>query len=343
MPGSTRTWSRATFILAALFLTACAQLSGTVRVNVGVGLIEDQPAPNYAALYLPYARMASIAYTDVKFLKGGAGPTRYCPDAYRLAHERPDTRDQAERNPNNLEWLNELQANGWRCIYALNDPRECPADNPSCDPVRGLELHVWMKGCEAVIAFRGTDYDQRGDWQSNLRWFLGPLHLFDEYRQVEFHMSSILGRISRVCRSAHIVTTGHSLGGGLAQRAAYSAGGRIRFVYAFDPSPVVGYFDLPREVRIKARTGLGIDQVYEVGEVLDFPRFFLGGFANPQPCNPRVRIVRFNLTNTGSAVEQHAMQALTRKMERPARYGNPAKAREESKARDCTFVTPAPV
>ena len=328
---------RGAWALAGVLLGACAQDPNTVRVNIGTGLVDPKPAADYAALYLPYAKMASIAYTDAKFLKPRPGPNPDCPDLQRLVHLPPDTDDQRTRKPNIIKWLTELRSDGWSCLFGLNDPPGCPHDLPRCNPLPGLELHVWMRQCEAVIAIRGTD-NQPGDWQSNLRWFLRPLHLFDEYRQVQFHISNIVRQIRNACRSAHIVLTGHSLGGGLAQHAAYAAGGAIRYVYAFDPSPVIGYFDIAQDVRIKARQGLGIDYVFEAGEVLDLPRFVIGGFANPQPCNPRVRIVRFNATNVGSSVKQHAMQSLTETIQKLGRGGSAARAREEHKTRNCTFV-----
>ena len=213
---------------AAALVAGCATRPDKVGVNVGVGLIKQEPAADYAALYLPYAKMASIAYTDLEFLVP-SGPRQFCPDRHRLAHLNADTKPQRARNPDNLRWLIELERAGWRCIYALNDPDECPT--PGCNPLPGLELHVWMKGCEAVIAIRGTDSEQEGDWKSNLRWFLLPLNLFDEYRQVEFHMRTILRKIRQNCPSAHIIATGHSLGGGLAQHAAYASGGAIPYVY----------------------------------------------------------------------------------------------------------------
>lgn len=326
-----------------LLLSACAQSPDIARVNVGVGLVEPKPAADFAALYLPYAQMSSIAYTDAEFLRSG------CPDAQLLSTVRWKPGNQAERNPRILEWLKDLKAHGWSCVFGLNnpkqyDPRECAEP---CRVVDGLELHVWKRqserGCQAVIAFRGTDGTEPGDWESNLRWFLWPLGLFDDYKQVKFHMPDILRRIRANCPSAHIVTTGHSLGGGLAQHAAYASGGVIRFVYAFDPSPVTGYFDVADEVRIKARQGLGIDRVFEVGEVLGTPRFLLGGFANPQPCNPRVRMIRFNLTSTGSAVQQHAMQTLTLRMKEIGKAGDARRAAGEIKARTCTEVAGGPL
>jgi hypothetical protein len=66
---------RALCAVMMLLLAACAQLPDTVRVNVGVGLIKVEPPQDYAALYLPYAKMSSIAYTDYDFLSGN------CPDS----------------------------------------------------------------------------------------------------------------------------------------------------------------------------------------------------------------------------------------------------------------------
>jgi len=335
--------SRGLCAVMILVMGACAQMPDTARVNVGVGLIKDQPAKDYAALYLPYAKMASIAYTDEDFLKGG------CPDPYLLQTRPAKTQLQEARNRNNARWLRDLtEKGGWSCIFGRfnppeRDPRECP---DPCEVVKGLELHVWKRqsgrGCEVVIAFRGTD-PEPGDWASNLRWFIRSPHRFDEYSQTKLHMPGILRGIRAGCASPHIVTTGHSLGGGLAQHAAYAAGGAIRYVYAFDSSPVTGYFDVRQDVRIKAREGLGIDRIYEVGEVLDFPRFFLGGFVNPQPCNPRIRMVRFEFTMRGDAVKQHSMPDLTRRMQRAAKHGDPAQARGERDARHCTFVVPGQV
>jgi hypothetical protein len=93
---------------------------------------------------------------------------------------------------------------------------------------------------------------------------------------------------------------------------------------------VIGYFDVAEDVRIRARKGLGIDRVYEVGEVLDFPRFFLGGFANPQPCDPRIRMVRFNFVSGESGVKQHAMQTLN---------AQDAASRQARQCRECSGRT----
>jgi hypothetical protein len=74
---------------------------------------------------------------------------------------------------------------------------------------------------------------------------------FDEYDQVGAEIRDVINKIyASGCRPPRIIVTDHSLGGGLAQHAAYGDK-RITYVYAFDPSPVTGYFDFPwRTLRV---------------------------------------------------------------------------------------------
>ena len=65
-------------VLAALALAACTQ-PGKVSVGIGTAAYVPQDAHPYAALYLPYAEMATLAYTDKQFLSRD-GARRYCPD-----------------------------------------------------------------------------------------------------------------------------------------------------------------------------------------------------------------------------------------------------------------------
>jgi hypothetical protein len=52
-------------VLAGLVLGACAtQPSNEVRVGIGMQMSQPAPVRDYAALYLPYAMMATAAYTD---------------------------------------------------------------------------------------------------------------------------------------------------------------------------------------------------------------------------------------------------------------------------------------
>jgi len=68
----------------------------------------------------------------------------------------------------------------------------------------------------------------------------------------------------------------------------------------------------------------GIDRAYESGEILSLPRHLIEDIYPPSACDPRVRIVRFNLL-TGSPVEQHSMEGLTENLRLSAAMrGQPA-------------------
>jgi len=324
-------------LAVAVILSACAQAMDEVRVRVGVGLDQIRPARDYAALYLPYAQMASIAYTDEPYLVPAGRPRGFCPDLHRLKTVPPVTDDQRRRNPLNLNWLRELEKRGWHCEFGSLDVRNCPPLSVGCELLPGLELHVWRRGCEFAIAFRGTDADDRGDFLSNVRWFARLPNRLDEYDQVRITIDNIVDRIRTACPSAQIVSVGHSLGGGLAQHAAY---GRhdIRYVYAFDSSPVTGVFDFVKDGYLATQIGLGIDRINEGGELLEIVRLIIGGFTHPSLCNPRIRTVRFNYVQGSSPLVQHSMTDLTKTMSALSVGGKESNAKALTAARNCTFV-----
>ncbi len=106
------------------------------------------------------------------------------------------------------------------------------------------------------------------------------------------------------------MAVGHSLGGGLAQQAAFMDG-KIRHVFAFDPSFVTGYND-PHVIPVRDRNvqGLAIERIYEHGEILAYPRFVLRQLAPPPACNPQIRSIRFNVLQ-GTGIMQHNLSAMT--------------------------------
>jgi hypothetical protein len=274
-------------------------------------------AKAYASLYVPYAKMAYVAYTDTGYLDGN-----HCPNFVR---NRPKDDDDRLRE----RWVGDLRDGGWNCLFGRIGP-QCPQLQPNCKAVDGLELHVWgrfkNRACtEVAVALRGTDKNDIGDWVSNLRWFLKSPSQSDQYDQVREHIADIVTRAkNKGCQRATFVAVGHSLGGGLAQHAAYGHPD-LRYVYAFDPSPVTGLFDFAAAFRQDNTRGHGIDRVYEGGEILALPRAIIAIVFPPSECGPRIRTVRFNTIPLGSPTQQHSMASLTNNMiAMPPKPGGPA-------------------
>jgi dienelactone hydrolase len=285
--------------------------------------------------------MATAAYTDPPGLNA-----RNCPDRNLLRLPKPDeTKGDVDFRRDVRGWVAYLNAHGWDCFTGVRGNLPCPPRlGAKCKPVGGLEYQVWRRRqggqCrEVVIAFRGTDKNDLGDWVSNFRWLNRLVPKFDQYAQVQTHITDVVKNIRRDCPGSgtQFVSAGHSLGGGLAQQAAYAdEEGGIRYVYAFDPSPVTGYFDLSDLVLEHSTAGLGVDRAYEQGEILALPRAIVENIFPPAPCNPRVRTVRFNLFS-GLPVSQHSIAELTKRMRAVAhqRGANPKRAEERLQASTC--------
>jgi hypothetical protein len=315
--------------LAAVALAACAQTRTVAEVGIGTAAYQPKPAKPYAVLYKPYAEMATVAYTNQDYLDTAA-----CPDAAKLrASGDPDNKTYADM-------VDDLTNAHWSCHFGHVGPYGCKPVTRRC--VVGHEYHVWRRGrCgEAVIAFRGTDANEIGDWLTNLRWFIAS-PLFDQYDQVQKAVPDIIDKVNgEGCRPRLIVATGHSLGGGLAQHAAY-ADKRIEYVYAFDPSPVTAFFGVPLPARSAATEHLGIDRVYEAGEFLSLPRYIVSGAFPSSQCRPRVRIVRFAVVKTPSIIERHRIAGLTAGLaDLSAHAGHVKVPLGFAHARTCDFVQP---
>lgn len=330
----------ASAVLAALLLTACAQQREQVGVGIGTKAYTFSEAGPYAALYRPYAQMARLAYADPKFLTPKSYRGRYggplCPRADLL--RRADLAggpEQARDNALAADWEDQLMNAGWRCLFGQVGAEGCP---PGQRCVTGLQLQVWRRGCgEAVVAFRGTDRRDVGDWISNLHWLLGRV-FYDQYYEVRDRISKIVDQASRGCRLRHITATGHSLGGGLAQLAGF-ADRRIDYVYAIDPSPVTGYFSVPWEQKEPSVQRLGADRIYQAGEILSLPRYLTSGFFPTPSCRPRVRIVRFAGTPGLSLVERHRITLLTESIVDLAKKASAGPLpRGYAAARNCTLA-----
>lgn len=186
--------------------------------------------------------------------------------------------------------------------------------------LKGLYYEVWQstKSDETIVAivFRGTK--ERSDWSANTRWVrrLFDKMTWDHYDQINKILDTIVSSI----KSKHskterlkIVSIGHSLGGGLAQFTAY-ANPDIKYIYAFNSSPVTGYYDIkPRSKRIENQKDTVIYRIYESGEALSFVRNFmtiLYPVALFQTKNPAIIRIRFNFHTGKNPIFQHSITKL---------------------------------
>lgn len=142
-----------------------------------------------------------------------------------------------------------------------------------------LRVEVWSNKASntVIVAFGGTA--SMKDIGANARWFW-PFGDPDAYETltdsyVPTFIAAYRNRSNSAedawLKDARIISTGHSLGGGLAQRFAYSLASQpdvpaVKEVYAFNPSPVSGKRGV--EGFEERSRGLKIYRIYNRGEIL---------------------------------------------------------------------------
>lgn len=187
-----------------------------------------------------------------------------------------------------------------------------------------LRVEVWEKADPHVVAvaFGGTVFNNRADWKANFRWFspskddeytvlvrrLGPAFI-DEFKR----------RAAAASGTPKLVSTGHSLGAGLAQQFAYALPRdnlvpRVTQVYAFDPSPVTGFFSVDEGLRDYNARDLSIDRIFERGEVLAIVRSLQSLVLPTAASHPAIREIRYSLfyKTPFDPIGGHSMERLAR-------------------------------
>jgi hypothetical protein len=192
-----------------------------------------------------------------------------------------------------------------------------------------LRVEVWERQEPPAVAvtFGGTVFNNEADWKANLRWFLPGRQ--DEYTAVVQTFAPAfaleLGRRFQAMAPGRLdplelYSTGHSLGGGLAQQFAYSLPAEcvkhVKQVYAFDPSPVTGFYSVPRALRDRNKRQLQIDRIYERGEILALLRSLMSLIYKPSAEHPRIRGVRYAVFRAWNPIAAHSIIEFAQKLAR---------------------------
>ena len=106
---------------------------------------------------------------------------------------------------------------------------------------------------------------------------------------------------------------------------------RISRIYAFDPSPVTGYYSVDVNTRtvnehgMNEPEGLWIDRILEKGEILSYLRAALTLVYFPSAADPAIEGVRFDLFPSLNPIESHSIDELACKLfEAATSTGRPA-------------------
>jgi hypothetical protein len=85
-------------------------------------------------------------------------------------------------------------------------------------------------------------------------------------------------------------------------------------VYAFDPSPVTGFFSVKKHLRDYDATKLAIDRIYERYGILAYVRSITNYFVPPSAENPTIRQLRYMLFPTHNPISGHSIAEFASKL-----------------------------
>lgn len=264
-------------------------------------LLEDEPA--VANRFLPFAAMSSLAYVE----------NLDCEK--KTPNITSDDREKFEKI---------LSDRGWEEVTNVEGLSACEDDT-------GLYYRVWKKESDekiqVVTSLRGTN--EIKDWlYGNLHWITQYLPIEDQYSTTRKIMQKVFAHFVESDQPIQFFTTGHSLGGGLAQHILYSYPTKITQAIAFDPSSATGYVKQPIENQLAScecdssdlNGEARIYRIYDAYEILANMRIFHKIFFNPER---HIQEIRF--PNQAS----HSMSGLTTymfdqtKLKSPSAYTNP--------------------
>ena len=280
------------------------------------GYLPEEPASKWAAMHLPYAAMSANVY-----------------ERLHTQSVSTHTLDDLSRVPcSEIKWP--VSIKNWTRWWNFPDETLRKTLHDS-----NMHVEVWEKldiEPEIVIVFEGTVFTSKDHWKANLRWFLRFLPKYqDQYIIASESIAAAFHKIisstpdkynydasSGQLRLANgkpikLTTTGHSLGGGLAQQFAYAfpqnatppQGPKINQVFAFNASPVTGWFSTPNPPRDYNATGLEVYRVFEHGEILAYIRIFTSNLASKTE-HPKFSIYRFNFAKSPDVIGSHSMASL---------------------------------
>jgi hypothetical protein len=291
------------FVLNFAFVVAFLLLVGaqpTAAEDKGGRDIMAAYVYRYAQYYVPYAIQATAAYAPMSELdarRGQWNENGYRADVEYAVQSAVPGSDNEQLRGHAREifkaWRYQFGSESYLTCIDPSD-RECQAEflKRGWAFSTGPAFQIWTRSrsqnarrdecSEVSIAFRGTVGGLFGDsWVSNYDRLGSPYD--DYYHQLRRNVDGIMKLVQNLdCykqaspkSKPQIVSTGHSLGAGMAQFAALatkSGGVRIAKVFAFDSSPVTGAHLLAKSLREGNAGGLTIDHIYETGEILSYTR-----------------------------------------------------------------------